>query len=156
MKELIKGDINITDFPPKLRKLANYLIENVEFGTIKDACEKLSLNTDAVYVSIHKCRKRGIDLMSYVSDHWKEGLNKAKPMVRNALIREAINGTAANQKLFFQLTGDLVEKQEIKHELGLSFVLVNDTIPEDILQERAKEKANTPVIDVEPTPKGNV
>src|SRR3990170_5205394 len=156
MQELVKKEIKLSDFPPKLRKLADYLIENVEYGTIKDACEKLSLNTDAVYVSIHKCRKRGIDLMSYVSGHWKEGLSKAKPLVRNALIKEAITGTAANQKLFFQLTGDLVERQEIKHELGLSFVFVNDTIPEDILQERAKEKANTPVIDVEPTPKGNV
>src|SRR3989337_3182412 len=102
MQELLKRDINITDFPPKLRKLANYLIENVEYGTIKDACEKLSLNTDAIYVAIHKCRKRGIDLMSYVSGHWKEGLNKAKPLVRNSLIREAITGTAANQKLYFQ------------------------------------------------------
>jgi len=153
MKELIKGDINITDFPPKLRKLANYLIENVEYGTIKDACEKLNLNTDAVYVSIHKCRKRRIDLMSYVSDHWKEGLNKAKPMVRNALVREAINGTAANQKLFFQLTGDLVERQEVKHDIGLSFVFAASGIPEDIKAQRAKKKESAPVIDVEPSKK---
>ena|SRR3972149_6789390 len=153
MPEITKNNHSINDFPPKLRKLANYLIENVEYGTIKDACQKLSLNPDAIYVSIHKCRKRGIDLISYVSGHWKEGLSKAKPLVRNSLIREAITGTAANQKLYFQLTGDLVERQEIKHELGLSFVFGNDTIPEDILQERAKEKANTPVIDVEPIKK---
>lgn len=153
MKEMAKKEVNINDFPPKLRKLANYLIENVEYGTIKDACEKLSLNTDAVYVSIHKCRKRGIDLMSYVSDHWKEGLKKAKPMVRNALIREAVNGTAANQKLFFQLTGDLVERQEVKHDIGLSFVFMADQMPEDIRREREKEKKSTPVIDLEPTAK---
>ena len=153
MQGLLKRDINITDFPPKLRKLANYLIENVEYGTIKDACEKLNLNTDAVYVSIHKCRKRRIDLMSYVSDHWKEGLNKAKPMVRNALVREAINGTAANQKLFFQLTGDLVERQEVKHDIGLSFVFAASGIPEDIKAQRAKKKESAPVIDVEPSKK---
>ena len=153
MQELVKKEIKISDFPPQLRKLANYLIENVEYGTIKDACEKLNLNTDAVYVSIHKCRKRGIDLMSYVSGHWKEGLKKAKPLVRNALVREAMTGTAANQKLYFQLTGDLVERQEIKHELGLSFVFSSDAIPQDLQKDRDTQKEKTPIIDLEPSPK---
>lgn len=136
MQESPKRDLNITDFPPKLRKLAKYLIESSEFGTIKEACEKLSLSTDATYVSIHKCRKKGMDLMSYVSDHWTEGLNKVKPLVSNSFVGEAMNGTAANQKLYFQLTGDLVERQEVKHELGLSVLLVSNTIPEDIRKER--------------------
>jgi hypothetical protein len=36
MKKLAKRDLAIKDFPPKLRKLADYLIANVEYDTIKE------------------------------------------------------------------------------------------------------------------------
>ncbi len=125
MKEIDKKEVKLSDFLPSLRKLANYLIENVDYGTIKDACEALDLNVDATYVAIHKCKKKGLDLMDYVADHWRSGLRKAKPLVRNSLIRRAIAGTAADRKLYFQLTGDLVNRQEIDHRIEGLFAVIS-------------------------------
>lgn len=133
MSQLVKKDINLSDFPPSLRKLANYLIENVDYGSIKEACENLNLNTDATYVTIHKCKKRGLDVMDYVSDHWRSGFKKAKPLVRNSLVKGAINGSGKHQELFWKLSGDMVDKTETSVNIGLQFVFGGGAgIPSDV------------------------
>ena len=153
MQEIVKNEIDITNFPPLLRKLARFMIENTEFDTIQDACEQLGLSSNAVYVAIHKRKKKGIDFMNYVADNWKEGLDKAKPLVRNALVREAITGTAMDRKLYFQLTGDLTNKLEVDHKITGLFAVIspsNNQLPEDIQEHRKKVKPfGVQIVDIE-------
>src|SRR3990170_5223718 len=155
MQELVKKEIKTTEFPPKLRRLAEYLIYNMECESIKEACDRLNLNYDSIETMMSRYRRKyGMDLIDYVNDEWKKGLHRTKIFRRNSLVKRAMDGVMKAQELSWKLDGSLVERQEIKHDIGLSFVLCSDTIPEDIKQEREKEKKKTPVIDVEPIPKG--
>ena len=154
MQELPKKERELSRFPPKLRRLAEYLIYNMECESIKEACDMLNLNYDSIETMMSRYRRKyGMDLIDYVNDEWKKGLHRTKIFRRNSLVKRAMDGVMKAQELSWKLDGSLVERQEIKHDIGLSFVFCTDTIPEDILQKRAKEKANTPVIDVEPIKK---
>ena len=154
MQELPKKERELSRFPPKLRRLAEYLIYNMECESIKEACDMLNLNYDSIETMMSRYRRKyGMDLIDYVNDEWKKGLHRTKIFRRNSLVKRAMDGVMKAQELSWKLDGSLVERQEIKHDIGLSFVFCTDTIPEDILQKRVKEKANTPVIDVEPIKK---
>jgi len=139
MQEIAKKEINITDLPPKLRKLALYLIENIDYSSLKDACQKLDLNYNTICTRISELkRKKGINFYSYVNDKWSEGLKNNRIHVRNALVNQAITGASADRKLYFQLTGDLKDQVEIDHKItGLFAVVGSDPniIPADIVEK---------------------
>jgi len=105
MQEIAKKEINITDLPPKLRKLALYLIENIDYSSLKDACQKLDLNYNTICTRISELkRKKGINFYSYVNDKWSEGLKNNRIHVRNALV----NHNTKVEKTIFK--GEVVYK----------------------------------------------
>jgi len=101
---------------------------------------------------IARYRKKGIDFNGFVSSKVVELLNKGKYDVYRSICNRAIDGTAQGRKLFVQLTGDLIEKQEHKHTHAVivSSPLSNQ-VPADIkrkqLEQEKKDKET--VIDVE-------
>ncbi len=145
MQELPKTTPKLEQFPPRLRRIAEIMTNSIEFYSFKKACQLANVNYDSAKTMISRYRKKGIDFDDLVSSKTIELLRKGKYDVCKSLWERAISGAAADQKLYFQLTDDLVEKQEIKHTPGLSFAFIQDQIPEDIVQERAHEKAKAPV-----------
>jgi hypothetical protein len=147
MKELPKPALKLKDFPPKLNKLGQFIINSGQLMTLKDACETTGINYQTVRTQIMGCKKKGLDFHKLVDGFVIEKLRKARPAVYKSLQERAIDGSLGHQKLFAQVCGDLVEKHETKHDIGLTFVHFHDQIPEDILEERRKAKEAN-VIDV--------
>ena len=56
--------ISLKHFPPKLRKLAKYMLENEEIKTVSQACRDLNLNIKSIFTMIHRTRQNGNDLLN--------------------------------------------------------------------------------------------
>src|SRR3989337_2646545 len=149
MQKLAKKQVELSRFPPKLRRLAEYLIYNMECESIKEACDMLNLNYDSIETMMSRYRRKyGMDLIDYVNDEWKKGLHRTKIFRRNSLVKRAMDGVMKAQELSWKLDGSLIERQEVRHELGLSFVLVAEGIPSDI-QKLREEEEKSKAIDVQ-------
>jgi len=150
-KAIAKKDITINDFPPKLRKLANTIIETIQIKTLKEYCELANVNYDSIRATIPRCKKKGLDFNVYMNNQYMKFLNDNKLDVSKSLVGGAINGTTTAQKLYFQLTGDLIEKQEHRHTHAVIVSSpLSSQIPQDILDKRKEqEEKDKEVIDVE-------
>jgi len=147
----LKTDMKIEDFPPKLRKLGMFIINSGQLMTLKEACESTGISYSTIRTQIMRCKKKGNDFNRLVDEHVIEKLRNARPEVYKSLQERAIEGSAAHTKLFSQLVGDLVEKQEHKHTHAVivSSPLSNQ-VPQDILDKRKEEEEkDKEVIDVE-------
>ena len=116
---------NLRHFPPKLRKLAKYLLQMDKKVTIKQACEDINVNYDSVRSLISREKKKGNDFSRFIKEQGKSVLNLNKLGVYRSLIKGAVEGSAAHIKLFFQVAGDLETDENagitIKHlTIGVS------------------------------------
>ena len=142
MDELTKSALKLEDFPPKLRKLANTIIETIKIKTLKEYCELANVNYDSVRATIPRLKRKGIDFNVYMNNQYMKFLIDNKLDVSKSLVNGAISGTHADRKLFFQLTGDLVEKQQVDHNIKAKIVVFSPSpiMPEDIRKEREAEE----------------
>jgi hypothetical protein len=150
METLANPSIKLEDFPPRLRRVAEVMTNSVEFTSLKTACELANVNYDSARTMIARYRKRGIDFNEYVSCKSIELLRKGKYDVCKSLRKNAISGASADRKLFFQLTGDLVDKHQVDHNItGLFCVFSGSTIPMDQQEKRKQMKANgVQIVDI--------
>jgi len=137
--------ISLKHFPPKLRKLAKYLLQMDKKVTIKQACEDINVNYDSVRSQISREKIKGNDFSKFVKDAAKGLLNINRIGVYQALIKGAVEGSAAHIKLFAQITGDLEENPagpiNIKHlTIGVSQLGAR---PADLSKEKG-------IIDLDP------
>ena len=140
MQELTKTTPKLEDFPPKLRKLAQIIIENIQTKTLKEYCELANVNYDSVRATIPRLKKRGLDFNVYMNNQYMKFLIDNKLDVSKSLVDGAISGAHADRKLFFQLTGDLVERQQIDTNIKAKIVVFSPgKMPEDIREKREKE-----------------
>jgi len=142
MQELPKTTPKLEDFPPKLRKLANTIIETIKIKTLKEYCELANVNYDSVRATIPRLKKRGLDFNVYMNNQYMKFLIDNKLDVSKSVVEGAISGKGINQKLFFQLTGDLVEHHKIDHNIKAKIVVFSPSpiMPEDIRKEREAEE----------------
>ena len=141
----------LRDFPPCLRKLTQFMLENHDYGSdLSSICEKMGLRRETVYSAIQRSTRRGLNFHDYLYNQRETRLRRVGIHVDNALVNGAINGKGKHIELYYRRMGELVDKQEIKHDIGLSFVFHSDSLPTDI----SPIKQGGPVIiDVEPTNK---
>jgi len=138
--------ISLKHFPPKLRKLAKYLLQMDKKVTLKQACDELNVNYGSVRSLISREKKKGNDFSKFVKDASKNLLNINRIGVYQALLQGAVEGSAAHIKLFAQITGDLEENTApagitIKHlTIGVSQL---GTRPADLSKEKG-------IIDLDP------
>ena len=139
-KEIANKEVKITDFPPKLRKLAQIIIENIQTKTLKEYCELANVNYDSVRATIPRLKKKGLDFNVYMNNQYMKFLIDNKLDVSKSVVEGAMSGTAAQQKLYFQLTGDLVERQQVDHNLKAKIVVFSPgKMPDDIREKRERE-----------------
>ena len=141
-------------YPPKLRKLGRYMIDIGQFITLKEACEAVNVNYDSVRATIPRLKRKGIDFNVYMNNQYMKFLIDNKLDVSKSLVDGAISGTHADRKLFFQLTGDLVEHTRVDHNIQAKIVVFSPSpgvIPEDIKEkkEREKDKDGVQIIDLD-------
>jgi methylphosphotriester-DNA--protein-cysteine methyltransferase len=147
MKELTNWTPKLSDFAPKLRKLINYIIENKDFYTLDEAINQLGLNAHSISTMKSRLKKKGIILEDYICEKRNERIRQYVPYVDNSLVNRAIEGSAKHQELFYKRTGDLVNKHEVEHNIGLTFVFSSQTTPPDIAESRIQEKKEERIID---------
>jgi len=152
MQELPKTTPKLEDFPPRIRRVAEIMVNSIEFYSLKKACELANVNYDSAKTMIARYRKKGIDFNEFVSSKTIELLQKSKYDVCRSLRKGAISGTHADRKLYFQLTGDLIERTESTQNIQAKIMVFSpSTIPKDIQELRAKErdKDGVQIIDLE-------
>ena len=144
-------DTKLSDFSPRLRRVAEIMTNSIEFYSLKKACELANVNYDSARTMISRYRKKGIDFNDFVSSKAVELLNKGKYDVYRSIRKRAIKGTAQDRKLFVQLTGDLIEKQEHRHTHAVIVSSpLSSQVPADIKRkELEQQKKDKEVIDVE-------
>jgi len=152
MQELPKTTPELEDFPPKLRKLAQTIIETLQIKTLKEYCELANVNYDSVRATIPRCKKKGLDFNVFMNNQYMKFLIDNKLDVSKSVVGGAINGVSADKKLYYQLTGDLVERQEHKHTHAVIVAAPQPSQPPaDILrkEEEYRKKEQEKIIDVE-------
>lgn len=149
--ESIEDVISLKQFPPKLRKLAKYMLQNEEIKTVSDACRELDFNIQSIFTMIHRTKQNGNDFRKFIDEQSKMMLQVGKFEVYKALQQGAVSqsSTAHNdRKTYLLLTGDLKESTNINiNSLTVAYVpaVVTD-------QDNNREKG---VIDTQPfIPKG--
>jgi len=142
VQQLSERDIKITDFPPKLRKLGQFIINSGQLMTLKEACEATGISYSTIRTQIMRCKKKGLDFHRLVDEHVIEKLRNARPEVYKSLQEGAISGSLGHQKLFSQLVGDYTERQQVDHNVQAKIVLFSpgSVIPEDVQKIRAAER----------------
>jgi len=151
-KEIANKEVKLQDFSPRLRRVAEIMVNSIEFYSLKKACELANVNYDSAKTMIARFRKKGIDFNEFVSSKAIELLNKGKYDVYRSLRKGAISGTHADRKLFFQLTGDLVERTESTQNIQAKIMVFSPTtIPKDIqeMREKERDKDGVQIIDLE-------
>jgi len=137
--------IDLKQFPPKLRKLAKFMLQNDEHMTLKECCEKCNLNINSIYTMIDRSKRDGNDFRQFIHDKMTSLLQNNKLNVANSLVEGAVSGVVASQKLFYELTGDLKKEVDINVNNTLCIGINTQGIrPSDL--EREKGVIDTEVI----------
>ncbi|MFI5323503.1 MAG: hypothetical protein ACHQ6U_08230 [Thermodesulfobacteriota bacterium] len=147
----ISNYISLKQYPPKLRKLAKFLLESDAPMTISEACRALDLNIESIFTMINRTRRKGNDFSEFINEQSQMLLRNNRLAVYNAVVQGAVSGssTAHNQqKLFSQLTGDLKESPNI----NIGSLTLGININSLAITDSAQNKG---IIDIEPViPKG--
>ena len=154
MQEIANKEIKLSDFPPKLRRLGQYLIENEDNDSLCKICDKLGLNYHSIVTLKTRYKNKynkDFDLMLH--DYRMEPLKRNSLKVYKSLVLEAISGSLGHQKLFSEIVGDHKNKLEVDHRVIGLFAVVgptNSTPPADIQEMRKEMKPDgVQIIDVE-------
>jgi hypothetical protein len=143
----------ITDFPPKVRQVIQYMVKNKDYDdNWTNICRKANVDYHAFTEGVYRRRKKGIDIDDYLS-YVREKRFKANGIfVDNALMNRAISGTVGAIELFYKRSGELIERQEIRQDIGLHFVFSGSQTPQDIIEIREKEKQPEKIDNALPKP----
>ena len=137
--------IDLKQFPPKLRKLAKFMLQNDTPMTLKECCKECDLNIDSIYTMIDRSKRKGNDFQQFIHDQMTKVLQSNKLNVANSLVEGAVSGSHMDRKLFYELTGDLKKEVDINVNNTLCIGINTQGIrPSDL--EREKGVIDTEVI----------
>jgi hypothetical protein len=85
--------ISLKHFPPKLRKLARFMLESEEKKTVSQACRDLGLNIKSIFTLIHRSKQNGNDFNEFIENISDSYLNLELINVDKATVDGALNGT---------------------------------------------------------------
>ena len=121
--------ISLKHFPPKLRKLARFMLESEEKKTVSEACRDLGLNRKSIFTLIHRSKQNGNDFNELLSDISDNYLNLELINVDKATVKGALEGTARDREIYYKRINKLKEPRniEITSNLSLTYaVQVNE------------------------------
>jgi len=125
---LIKeNNINLDDFPPILRKLAERILENYSFNSFKELCEKESISYKSIMNAISREKKKGNDFHQLVFNLLDYRNKRLLPFVDNKVVEKALESDMTAAKLFYQRTGAIQsgsggDRVQVNNQSNLSFM----------------------------------
>jgi len=121
--------ISLKHFPPKLRKLARFMLESEEKKTVSEACRDLNLNIKSIFTLIHRSKQNGNDFNEFIENISDSYLNLELINVDKATVKGALEGTARDREIYYKRINKLKEPRniEITSNLSLTYaVQVNE------------------------------
>jgi len=112
--------ISLKHFPPKLRKLAKYMLESEEKRTVSQACRDLGLNRKSIFSMIHRSKQNGNDFNELLSDIADFYLKTELINVDKATVEGALEGSARDRELYYKRINKLKEGSNIEINTNLS------------------------------------
>jgi len=146
-----KNVISLKHFPPKLRKLARFMLESEEKKTVSQACRELNLNIKSIFTMIHRTRQNGNDFNEFLENLSDNYLNLELINVDKATVEGALNGTARDRELYYKRAGKLHDRPQIEINTNLSLtyaIQVNEGVNSD--HREKGENSLIPYIPVKP------
>lgn len=131
-----EGIIDLSRFPPNLRKLGKYLLKHGMKGTLKATCEELKLNVNSITSQIYSEKQKGNDFNKFIEEISFTALDTALIDVDRALINGAVSDSHADRKLFYQRTGRLKDNETNVNINVLSVSAPVNTTPPDVNQDK--------------------
>ncbi len=112
--------ISLKHFPPKLRKLARFMLESEEKKTVSQACRDLGLNIKSIFTLIHRSKQNGNDFNEFIENISDSYLNLELINVDKALVEGALDGSARDRELYYKRINKLHDKAQIEINTNLS------------------------------------
>ena len=112
--------ISLKHFPPKLRKLARFMLESEEKKTVSQACRDLNLNIKSIFTLIHRSKQNGNDFNEFIENISDSYLNLELINVDKATVEGALEGSARDRELFYKRADKLHDKPQIAINTNLS------------------------------------
>jgi len=145
-KSLEAAKETLSNYPPKLRSLADFIANSPEYMSISEYAKAADMSVESIYVLISRSRKKGNDFYDLIHDIVRQKLRVYRPKVFKALVDRALEGDVQAAKLFFQLSGDLQagsggDRNVIINQINIP-IATNTSAPVDLIktwQDRDKE-----------------
>jgi len=131
--------VDIKEFPPVLRKLAQKFKEKYTFRSIQQLCDGEGFNYQVVQNAISRMRKKGLEyndlLYSMLNDRNKHRLG----FVDNSVYEKALEGSVTASKLFYQRAnaidaGSGGDRNVIINQINIP-IATNTSAPLDLIKQ---------------------
>lgn len=122
-----ENNLDINDFPPVLRKLAEKVMEKYNFASLQQLCDNEGFNYQVVQNAISRCRKKGNDFGLLVYYLLEERNKKWLGFVDNKVLEKALESDMTAAKLFYQRSGVLQsgsggDRVQVNNQVNLTFM----------------------------------
>jgi hypothetical protein len=143
--------ISLKHFPPKLRKLARFMLESEEKKTVSEACRELDLNRKSIFSMIHRSKQNGNDFNEFIENISDSYLNLELINVDKATVDGALTGTSRDRELYYKRINKLHDKAQIEINTKLSLTYAVQVNEGSNTDKREKgENSLIPYIPVKP------
>lgn len=115
-----ENTVSLKQFPPKVRKVAKYILQSESIPTWKAACQEAGVDYQTFRTLISRAKKKGNDFQKFIEEQSTSLLKMEKLAVHSALLAGAVSDSHADRKLYYQLTGDLKEHTNIQTNITLN------------------------------------
>lgn len=128
MPAIIKeNNIDIEDFPPVLRKLADKVMEKYNFSSLQQLCDNEGLNYQVVQNAISRCRKKGNDFGLLIYSLLEERNKKWLGFVDNKVLERALESDMRAAELFYKRAGAIKtgsggDRVQVNNQVNLTFM----------------------------------
>ncbi len=137
----------LSNYPPKLRSLADFIANSPKYMSISEYASAAGMSVESIYVLISRSRKKGNDFYDLIHDIVRQKLRVYRPRVFKALVDKALEGDIQAAKLFFQLSGDLQagsggDRNVIINQINIP-IATNTAAPLDLIKQWKQTKEDT-------------
>ncbi len=144
---VLENTISLKQFPPKLRKLAKYLLQSEKPVTISQACRELGLNRESIGTLMWRSKQKGNDFNEFIKQLANSYLNANRLAVYEKLVEGAVSSASTShndRKTYLQLTGDIKATTDINVNVLTIGVNQGTGRPADIPTEKGIVDAAPP------------
>lgn len=130
---------DLDGYPPILKRLARFLIENPEHLSRFKACELAGINKDSVRQATHRAKRKGKDFNDILRKIDNEKVTEFRPVVLAELQKQVLKGSLKAIEIFLRMSGDLKpDRVESNTTQSLCFLLPMPSTIENVIESSSE------------------